>query len=505
VTCLDASIPAEAAPASPRLVEIGLRFGVPLSVPARVIAAGLQLKIRPGTITLITGPSGAGKSVLLSAIARRYTTARLVHNIQFPCDVAVVDAVAPTRPIDEALGILTACGLGEPMLWIRRFSQLSDGEQFRARLARAVSLNRRDRWATASSALLGPDDECPHQRVVPLLCDEFAAILHRRLAKALAFNLRKLVTRERLALVVATSQNDLEEDLAPDTIVRLGGPTPQVETPTAARLPRSISFARQLRIQRGTLADYAAFSSMHYRQRGQVGFVDKVFVCREGLDGPSLGVVVYAHPALELKLRNRVTRHAFSRQARRLNQELRVLKRLVIHPDIRGCGLGHWFVRRTLPLVGTRFVECLAAMGAINPIFEKAGMRRIGVCEPPAIRDASLAQLRAAGIDPLSTDFVSQVCRRPAVRRIVARCVLSWYRATSCNSEEKLSHQTPADLARTFRQLIGSEPVYYLWAADEAGWDLIEKGMQTHEPLGCDAAAGAARGAAPARARASQR
>lgn len=469
---LSVSTPAEAAPVSARLLEIGLRFGVPLSVASRQIIADLPLEIRPGSITLVTGPSGAGKSLLLSAIARHYVTSRWVHNIQFPCDVAVIDAVAPTRPVNEALGILTACGLGEPMLWIRRFDQLSDGEQFRARLARAISLQRRRRVDVSDAFDAG--EHLPHV----LLCDEFGAILHRRLAKSLAFNLRKLVTRERLALVVATSQTDLESDLHADTIVRLGGATPQVEHPRRERLPEHISFARQLRIQRGTLADYAAFASMHYRQRGQVGFVDKVFVCREGLDGPPLGVVVYAHPALELKLRNRVTQGQFSRRAERLNREVRLLKRLVIHPDVRGCGIGHWLVRRTLPLAGTRFVECLAAMGAVNPVFEKAGMHRIGVCAPPAIRDASLTQLQAAGVDPLSSDFASHVCRRPAVRRIVSRCVLTWYRATSCNSDEKLSHQTPHDLARTFRQLMGSEPVYYLWAADEEGERTIEEGMK---------------------------
>jgi ABC-type lipoprotein export system ATPase subunit len=472
---VDVSSPPEAAPGSARLVEVGLRFGVPLTAPGREIAAGLPLNVRPGTITLITGPSGAGKSLLLAAIARRFATARFVHHLEFPSDVAIVDAVAPTRPVDEALGLLTACGLGEPMLWIRRFSQLSDGEQFRARLARAISLH----WRTRSTE--------PLDSPAPLLCDEFGSILHERLAKALAFNLRKLATRERLAMVIATSRCDLEEDLRPDTIVRLGGPTPLVEKAVRPRETQMLSFARRLRILRGTLADYAAFSSMHYRQRCTIGFVDKVFVCREGLDGPPLGVIVYAHPSLELKLRNQVTRHSFCRQAQRLNRELRVLKRLIIHPDVRGCGIGHWLVRRTLPLVGTRFVECLAAMGAVNPVFARAGMRRIGVCEAPDIRDKSLAQLRAAGIDPCSADFVSQVCRRPAVRRIVARCVLTWYRGMSCNSAARTAHQTPGDLARTFRQLIGSEPVYYIWAADQQGWDLIERGIASHNMLGGDA------------------
>jgi ABC-type ATPase with predicted acetyltransferase domain len=107
----------------------------------------------------------------------------------------VVDAVAPARPMAEAMGLLTAAGLGEPMLWMRRFAQLSEGEQFRARLARAISLQPRE-------------GGCP-----PLLCDEFGSLLHRRLARAVAFNLRKQVSREQLCMVVATSDPDLTDAL----------------------------------------------------------------------------------------------------------------------------------------------------------------------------------------------------------------------------------------------------------------------------------------------------
>ncbi len=466
---LEAAAAMASEPASARLVEVGLRFGVPLAAPGREIARGLSLDLSSGTITLITGPSGSGKSSLLNAIRQKCPAARLVQDLPFPTDVAVLDAIAPTRPVAEALEWLTACGLGEPMAWVRRFHELSEGERFRARLARAVSLQR------AAGAPLPYVDETGE--IAPLLCDEFGAALHQRLARAIAFNLRKLATRERLAIVLATSHDELEHDLHPDYLVRLGAAHPFVERCEPEPHPQFISLVRGLRIQQGTLADYAEFSSMHYRRGTQVGWVDKVFVCREGLDGPVLGVVVYARPTLELRLRNEVTRGRFCKRPAALNQSLRLLKRLVIHPDVRGCGIGHWLVRRTLPMVGTRFVECLAAMGAVNPVFAKAGMRAIGTCEPPAIRDEVLHALRAAGADPLGVDFTTHVCRRPAVREMVIRCVLHWYRATSTNAEEKLARQTPRELAQTFRQLAGSQPVYYLWAADEAGWTEIEQGI----------------------------
>ena len=452
---LTVKTPPRTAPASPRIVEAGLRFGVPLTAPGRSIARNLTLTFPPGSVTLITGPSGSGKSLLLEGIMRQLPSSRLVGPLPFPADVAVLDAVAPARSVYDALRILTACGLGEPILWIRRFQELSEGEQFRARLARAVSLHR-------------------HTGGGPLLCDEFGAILHRRLARAIAFNLGKLVRRLGLALVAATSHEDLQKELEPDAIVRLGGPEPIVEhrRPTARS---AFPLRRRLRIERGTVRDYQRFAAMHYRQRDQLGFVDRVYVLREGNGGEALGIVVYGMPAMELRLRNEATGGRFSRQVRRLNRELRVLKRLVIHPDVRGCGLGHWLVRRTLPLAGTRFVECLAAMAAVSPVFDKAGMRRVGTVAPPADRARTLSALRAAGADPLAADFASQVCRRPAIRRIVANTVFNWYRSTTGGGERRVERQSPAVLARTYRQLAGSQPVYFIWAADAKGRRLIDK------------------------------
>ncbi len=457
---MEVVVPVEEVVPSDRIMEVGLRFGVPMIPTVRRIAAGVELAFAPGRIILITGPSGAGKTLLLNRIGRHFPDARWVHRLPFPLDVAVVDAVAPARPMADAMGLLTAAGLGEPRLWMRRFTELSEGERFRARLARAVSLQPRDGGCT------------------PLLCDEFGSLLHRRLARAVAFNLRKRISREKLCLVVSTSRDDLTDALRPDAIVRLHADgTAVTEGPYDSACPATSVAGPfgDLRIERGTLADYARFSTMHYRHQENAGFVDRVFVLREARGEETLGVVVYGRPVLELALRNQATGRRFVRRPRLLNREMRVLKRLVVHPDVRGCGLGHWLVRRTLPEVGTRFVECLAAMGAINPVFEKAGMRRIGTCPAPAARDAALQALRKAGVDPMASDFVAQVCRRPAVRRLVRERVRVWYRgATAGAGEERVDRQTPTQLARTFRQMVGSEPVYLLWGREPEDWALID-------------------------------
>jgi GNAT superfamily N-acetyltransferase len=258
----------------------------------------------------------------------------------------------------------------------------------------------------------------------PILCDEFTTALHRRMAKAIAYNLRKLVWRHRLILIAATTWEDIIEDLQPDRLVRLGDSAPCCATP--APRSRPFSLLRRAVIEPGTVADYRAFASMHYRQHDGLGFVDRVFLLRERGGAAPLGILVFAHAPLELALRNAATAGRFIRQPRRLYRELRILRRLVMHPDVRGCGLGHWFVRSALPLAGARFVECLAAMGAVNPVFERAGMTRIGRCPLPRGRLELLRRLRAWKLDPFARDFPDAVAGRPKVRALVERTIRDW-------------------------------------------------------------------------------
>lgn len=430
---------------SPRTADVGLHFGIPLFRSMATIIDHTRIELGPGRLILLTGPSGSGKSSGLSQIERQFAGACAVHRVSFPPDAAIIDGVAPGAELMEAISILTSCGLSEPHLWVRRFGELSDGERFRARLARAVALQSRAGTVT------------------PLLCDEFCSMLHRRAAKAISFNLRKLVSRRGLCVVVAACHDDVISDLNPHLIVRFrGGGLCDVEAREPRGRPR-VSFTRRLRIERGTKRDYDAFAAMHYRATDDLGFVDKVFVLRDGAGGDPLGIVVYAHSPLELSLRNRATRKHFSRNPGRVNRSLRILRRLVIHPDVRGCGLGHDLVRKTLPLVGTEYVECLAAMGEFNPVFERAGMERIGQYEIEPLRRKALDELRAMDVDPHSREFPLQVSRRRRVRAIVARVVYRWYAATTGGGESRVARQSPQTLAQTFRGLIGCRPVYYLW------------------------------------------
>ena len=435
---------------SQRTSQLALNFGLPLFGAPKIVFNPVLLPIDDGQVVLLIGPSGSGKTTALQAIARQLPGAVSMERGTFSADPAIIDGIAPWATVEEAASLLTACGLGEPHLWLRRFEELSDGEKFRARLARALALQSR-----AGS-------------VGALLCDEFCSALHTRVARAIGCNLRKLVKQRNLRVVLATTRQDLRTALRPHVVVRFDGRggCAVYRAPQAAG---TASFRRRVVIEPGGVRDYRAFAAMHYRQGDELGFVDKVFVLRDGPRGDLLGIVVYAHSPLHLAMRNRALGAQSPRTPQAVNRRFRILRRLVIHPDVRGCGLGHHLVRRTLPHVGTRYVECLAGLGALNPVFEKAGMERIGQYALSSRQQAALRALADAGVDPLGRDFVWQVSRQPRVRAIVARVVYDWYASTTGGGESRVARQSPATLAHLFRGLIGSRPVYYLWRRGEGG------------------------------------
>jgi len=435
------------APMTARKREVCWKFGIPPRESPFTLGEDLCVTLKPGSIILLTGASGSGKSTLLNHIAGAVREPIWVGRGRFPANRAIVDAIAPRGDLSTTLEILTACGLGEPRLWIRQFSDLSDGERFRAGLARAVG-----------KAFGAEPGACA------IFCDEFSAILHRRAAKSVAYNLRKLVTRHGLTLVVATTHDDIIEDLQPDQTVSPGTTEPMIVERRVRN--RSMSLRRRVTIERGTVRDYRLFAPMHYRHRDGLGFVDKVFLLKERGTGEALGILVFAHAPMELSLRNSSTRGRFTRNVRRLNRELRILRRLVMHPDVRGCGLGHEFVRQTLPMVGVRFVECLAAMGEVNPVFERADMRRVGRCPLPKGRLKLLERMKEWRLDPFAADFPRKIARYPRVRKLVEDTVQDWVNATHGRGKYSVRGKGASQLSQTFRQLLGSPPIYYLWDRD---------------------------------------
>ena len=124
--------------------------------------ADLPIDGKDWKLGVVVGPSGSGKT----SIGKRMFGDAAMFDPSWPNDRPIVDAIAPNGDFDEVTGALSAVGLGTVPTWLRPFHVLSNGEKFRANLARLIS-------------------ERPAHAVV----DEFSSVVDRQIAKfgALAF------------------------------------------------------------------------------------------------------------------------------------------------------------------------------------------------------------------------------------------------------------------------------------------------------------------------------
>lgn len=87
-------------------------------------------------IGMIVGPSGSGKT----SLGRAIWSGADVHDLYagWEKDLPIVESIAPSLPLNDVTAALGAVGLGDVPAWLRPFNVLSNGEQFRAGLARLI-------------------------------------------------------------------------------------------------------------------------------------------------------------------------------------------------------------------------------------------------------------------------------------------------------------------------------------------------------------------------------
>jgi ABC-type ATPase with predicted acetyltransferase domain len=184
-------------PLSERAVRVCRMFG--LTIDRLTDSAPnhrCRVRIRPGDIVYITGPSGAGKSVLLRELRRCVPAQDAVDltSVELPDDRTVIDCFE--NDIVASLQTLSMVGLGDVFSVLNRPSQLSDGQKYRFRLARALAAGRPFVFA-----------------------DEFCSELDRITAATVAFNVHRFAQRANLTLVLASGRDDILIDLAPDVLI----------------------------------------------------------------------------------------------------------------------------------------------------------------------------------------------------------------------------------------------------------------------------------------------
>ena len=179
---------------SPRILEIAEAFGIGLEDKEFVIFDNLELEVRKGDIVYITGQSGSGKSLLLRELEQQMRDRGLkvanLDKIELP-EIPLIDQIG--KNTSDAIRILSTAGINDAYLLIRKPSELSDGQRYRFKLAKAIETEA-DVW----------------------VADEFLAVLDRVSAKVIAFSLQKTARRTGKTVIVATTHTDMVSDLSPD-------------------------------------------------------------------------------------------------------------------------------------------------------------------------------------------------------------------------------------------------------------------------------------------------
>ena len=162
------------------------------------LTADLPLEDMDWQIGLVVGPSGTGKTSIGKLLFGGGKVIDLYKG--WSEDKPIVEDIAPGEDFDTVTGALANVGLGDVPSWLRPFKALSNGQQFRAGLARLMC-------------------EAPEYVIV----DEFTSVIDRQIAKigAMAFSKGWRRNKGKKA-VLLSCHYDIVEWLQPDWVFDTG-------------------------------------------------------------------------------------------------------------------------------------------------------------------------------------------------------------------------------------------------------------------------------------------
>jgi GNAT superfamily N-acetyltransferase len=264
---------------------------------------------------------------------------------------------------------------------------------------------------------------------------------------------------------------------------------------------RPCSLLAGIAIERGMRDDWLALAPLHYRSH-HAGAVTDIFRIMyrhtraqtsplhgrrtehtPPADPPAVpgasrsllvGVIVYSRAALSLGARDRATggRYRTGGMGRvaagyLVNRELRVISRVVIAPNWRGLGLASRLVAETMPQVAAPYVEAMAAMGEMHPMFVRAGMTAYPQPTPPQ-GQRLVAALDAAGLgraDRRSADVLGRAIDAldPPSRALAMREIERWARSYLGAKNHRVNRPDRRRVLELVARHLDARPVYYLW------------------------------------------
>jgi len=161
------------------------------------LKADLPIEGMEWQIGLIVGASGTGKT---SIGKKLFGGGKIIDLYAGWGNTPIVEEISPDGDFNSVTGALANVGLGDVPSWLRPFHALSNGQQFRAGLARLIS-------------------DAPDEVIV----DEFTSVIDRQIAKIGAMAFAKGWRRNKGKKVILLSCHyDIVEWLQPDWVFDTG-------------------------------------------------------------------------------------------------------------------------------------------------------------------------------------------------------------------------------------------------------------------------------------------
>lgn len=214
-----------------RVRQLASLFDAPIEKKQTLELRGdLPLHEREWNIGLIVGPSGSGKSQILQHLFG--TMPAMDWSAQ-----SVVDAFDSAISVSDVAAALSSVGFNTVPAWMRPYSILSNGEQFRADMARRIL-------------------ELPS----PIIVDEFTSVVHRQVAQIASHAVAKYVRKINKQFIAASCHDDVIDWLQPDWVLEL--PAVRFQWRYLQQRPRvSLTLCK---VERAT---WQLFAPFHYMSR----------------------------------------------------------------------------------------------------------------------------------------------------------------------------------------------------------------------------------------------
>jgi len=202
---------ATSVPKTQRSCAIQEAFGISPTQLKTLVFKNLNMEIMPGEILLVSGCSGSGKTVFLDLITRRlrpsnYPTGKIV--LPANARIGLFRAIPDAKPLIEYTGIfgddmsraiyvLNKAGLSEAFLYLKKYGELSEGQKYRAMIARLLN-SRSNIW----------------------LADDFLSTLDPITANIVAHNVREFAKASGATVIAAAPHYEsFIHSLKPDRVL----------------------------------------------------------------------------------------------------------------------------------------------------------------------------------------------------------------------------------------------------------------------------------------------